>query len=167
MSQAMSETVAQVNRSRAFMPPGTAAPFIMRFDAGSVAVGYLVFSTDDPNISLNQMQDQALIITYARDIDSEDLVEATRDQWRAQGVLQQEPQSEAWLRMLASLWPDVGPGAQLAFVLTTSRDSSGTARLPHRELSDPWVRLSRKRSVAVFWGSGLIPARNTLSCVSS
>jgi multidrug efflux pump subunit AcrB len=60
MSQAMSETVAQVNRARAFMPPGTVAPFIMRFDAGSVAVGHLVFSTDDPNISLNQMQDQAL-----------------------------------------------------------------------------------------------------------
>jgi multidrug efflux pump subunit AcrB len=60
MSQAMSETVAQVNRSRAFMPPGTVAPFIMRFDAGSVAVGYLVFSTEDPNITLNQMQDQAL-----------------------------------------------------------------------------------------------------------
>lgn len=60
MSQAMSETVAQVNRARAFMPPGTVAPFIMRFDAGSVAVGHLVFSTDDPNITLNQMQDQAL-----------------------------------------------------------------------------------------------------------
>jgi multidrug efflux pump subunit AcrB len=60
MSQAMSETVAQVNRSRAFMPPGTVAPFIMRFDAGSVAVGYLVFSTDDPNVTLAQMQDQAL-----------------------------------------------------------------------------------------------------------
>jgi multidrug efflux pump subunit AcrB len=60
MSQAMSETVAQVNRSRAFMPPGTVAPFIMRFDAGSVAVGYLVFSTDNPNITLGQMQDQAL-----------------------------------------------------------------------------------------------------------
>ncbi|MSU24405.1 MAG: efflux RND transporter permease subunit [Opitutus sp.] len=60
MSQAMSETVAMVNRSRAFMPPGTIAPFIMRFDAGSVAVGYLVFSTDDPNITLSQMQDQAL-----------------------------------------------------------------------------------------------------------
>jgi multidrug efflux pump subunit AcrB len=60
MSQAMSETVAQVNRSRAFMPPGTVAPFIMRFDAGSVAVGYLVFSTDNPDITLNQMQDQAL-----------------------------------------------------------------------------------------------------------
>ena len=60
MSQAMSETVAQVTRSRAFMPPGTVAPFIMRFDAGSVAVGNLVFSTDDPNITLNMMQDQAL-----------------------------------------------------------------------------------------------------------
>ncbi|MCB1206420.1 MAG: efflux RND transporter permease subunit, partial [Verrucomicrobiae bacterium] len=60
MSQAMSEVVAQVNRSRAFMPPGTVAPFIMRFDAGSVAVGHLVFSTDNPDITLNMMQDQAL-----------------------------------------------------------------------------------------------------------
>src|ERR1700704_3503669 len=33
MSQALSETVAYVNRSRAFMPPGTVPPFIMRFDA--------------------------------------------------------------------------------------------------------------------------------------
>ena len=41
--------------------------------------------------------DNALIITYARDIDGDDLVEATRDQWQAQGILQQEPQSEAWL----------------------------------------------------------------------
>src|SRR5260221_10830978 len=39
MSQAMSETVAYVNRARAFMPPGTVPPFIMRFDAGSVPVG--------------------------------------------------------------------------------------------------------------------------------
>src|SRR2546421_2906008 len=31
MSQAMSETVAYVKRSRAFMPPGTVPPFIMRF----------------------------------------------------------------------------------------------------------------------------------------
>lgn len=60
MSQAMSEVVAQVNRSRAFMPPGTVAPFIMRFDAGSVAVGHLVFSTENPDITLNMMQDQAL-----------------------------------------------------------------------------------------------------------
>ena len=46
MSQAMSETVAYVNRARAFMPPGTVPPFVMRFDAGSVPVGDLVFSSD-------------------------------------------------------------------------------------------------------------------------
>jgi hypothetical protein len=60
MAQAMSETVAQVNRSRAFMPPGTVAPFVMRFDAGSVAVGNLVFSTTNPDRTLGEMQDLAL-----------------------------------------------------------------------------------------------------------
>src|SRR5216110_52638 len=46
MSQAMAQTVGYVDRARAFMPPGTVAPFIMRFDAGSVPVGYLVFSSE-------------------------------------------------------------------------------------------------------------------------
>src|SRR3978361_2100317 len=45
MSQAMAETVGYVNRARAFMPPGAVPPFITRFDAGSVAVGQLVFSS--------------------------------------------------------------------------------------------------------------------------
>src|SRR5436190_4445981 len=49
MSAAMSETVAYVNRARAFMPPGTPGPFITRFDAGSVPVGYLVFATTNEN----------------------------------------------------------------------------------------------------------------------
>jgi multidrug efflux pump subunit AcrB len=60
MAQALSEVIAYVNRSRAFMPPGTPAPFVTRFDAGNVAVGYLVFSTDNPNRTLGEMQDQAL-----------------------------------------------------------------------------------------------------------
>src|SRR5207247_1400150 len=60
MSQAMSETVQYVNRSRAFMPPGTVSPFIMRFDAGSVAVGSLVFSSEDPNVSTKDLQDAGL-----------------------------------------------------------------------------------------------------------
>ncbi|MDB6031577.1 MAG: swrC [Verrucomicrobiales bacterium] len=58
MSQAMSETVAQVNRARAFMPPGTVPPFIMRFDAGSVPVGNLVFSSETRTVG--QLQDAAL-----------------------------------------------------------------------------------------------------------
>ena len=60
MSAAMSETVAYVNRARAFMPPGTPGPFITRFDAGSVPVGYLVFSTTNENRTVGQMQDAAL-----------------------------------------------------------------------------------------------------------
>ncbi len=58
MSQAMSETVAYVNRARAFMPPGTVPPFIMRFDAGSVPVGNLVFSSETRSVA--EMQDAAL-----------------------------------------------------------------------------------------------------------
>jgi multidrug efflux pump subunit AcrB len=46
MNQAMAETIGYVDRARAFMPPGTVPPFVTRFDAGSVAVGQLVFSSD-------------------------------------------------------------------------------------------------------------------------
>ena len=58
MSQAVAETVAQVNRARAFMPPGTVAPFVVRFDAGSVPVGNLVFSSQTR--TLGEIQDLAL-----------------------------------------------------------------------------------------------------------
>src|SRR6188768_141898 len=58
MSQAMAETVSYVNRARAFMPPGTVPPFITRFDAGSVPVGNLVFTSDTRSVA--QMQDAAL-----------------------------------------------------------------------------------------------------------
>lgn len=46
MAQAMAETINYVNRSRAMMPPGTVPPFVMRFDTGSVPVGYLVLSSE-------------------------------------------------------------------------------------------------------------------------
>jgi multidrug efflux pump subunit AcrB len=58
MSQAMSETVSYVNRARAFMPPGTVPPFVTRFDAGSVPVGYLAFSSATRKVG--QIQDLAL-----------------------------------------------------------------------------------------------------------
>ena len=58
MSQAMSETIGYVNRARAMMPPGTVPPFIMRFDAGSVPVGQLVFSSETRTVA--QLQDAAL-----------------------------------------------------------------------------------------------------------
>src|SRR5215471_16079990 len=58
MAQAMAETIGYVTRSRAFMPPGTVSPFITRFDAGSVPVGYLVLRSDTK--SIGEIQDQAL-----------------------------------------------------------------------------------------------------------
>ena len=58
MSQAVAQTVGYVDRARAFMPPGTVSPFILRFDAGSVPVGYLVFSS--PTRTVGEIQDVAL-----------------------------------------------------------------------------------------------------------
>src|SRR4051812_23447577 len=58
MNQAMAQTVSYVNRARAFMPPGAVPPFVVRFDAGSVPVGQLVFSS--PTRSPAEMQDFAL-----------------------------------------------------------------------------------------------------------
>jgi len=58
MAQAMAETINYVNRSRAMMPPGTVPPFVMRFDTGSVPVGYLVLSSATRTIA--EIQDLAL-----------------------------------------------------------------------------------------------------------
>src|SRR5205809_5076181 len=58
MAQAMAETINYANRARAFMPPGTVPPFIMRFDAGSVPVGNLVFTSDTRRVG--EIQDLAL-----------------------------------------------------------------------------------------------------------
>src|SRR5579859_216993 len=58
MSQALAQTIGYVNRARAFMPPGTVGPFIMRFDTGTVPVGYLVLKSSTR--SVGYIQDQAL-----------------------------------------------------------------------------------------------------------
>ena len=58
MSQALAQTISYVNRARAFMPPGTVSPFVIRFDAGTVPVGYVVFSSDTRTV--DQIQDLAL-----------------------------------------------------------------------------------------------------------
>ncbi len=58
MSQALAQTISYVERARAFMPPGTVPPFVMRFDAGSVPVAQLVFSSETRPIG--EVQDLAL-----------------------------------------------------------------------------------------------------------
>ncbi len=58
MSEALAQTISYVNRARAFMPPGTVSPFVFRFDAGTLPVGYLVFSSESR--TLGEIQDLAL-----------------------------------------------------------------------------------------------------------
>src|SRR5271169_2749028 len=58
MSEALAQTISYVNRARAFMPPGTVSPFVIRYDAGTVPVGYLVFSSKTR--SVGEIQDLAL-----------------------------------------------------------------------------------------------------------
>lgn len=58
MNQALAQTVSYIERARAYMPQGTVPPFVLRFDAGSVPVGYLVFSSKTR--SVDELQDLAL-----------------------------------------------------------------------------------------------------------
>src|SRR4051794_25296034 len=57
MGQAMAQVVAMSDRSMSWMPKGTLPPMIMRMDAGSVPVGYLVMESDVT--SLGRMGDLA------------------------------------------------------------------------------------------------------------
>jgi multidrug efflux pump subunit AcrB len=57
MSQAMAEVVAQANRAQATMPAGVLPPQIMRMDAGSVPIGYLVLT--GKGVSLGTLADLA------------------------------------------------------------------------------------------------------------
>jgi multidrug efflux pump subunit AcrB len=57
MGQAMAQVVAMSDRAMSWMPKGTLPPMIMRMDAGSVPVGYLVFESD--SVSLGDMGDLA------------------------------------------------------------------------------------------------------------
>lgn len=57
MPQAMAQVVAMSDRAMSWMPKGTLPPMIMRMDAGSVPVGYLVFESEET--SLGAMGDLA------------------------------------------------------------------------------------------------------------
>ena len=59
MGQAMAEVVAMSDRAMAWMPPGSLPPMIMRMDAGSVPIGYLVFVSEGDKTSIGAMGDLA------------------------------------------------------------------------------------------------------------
>jgi multidrug efflux pump subunit AcrB len=59
MGQAMAQVVAMSDRAMAWMPPGSLPPMIMRMDAGSVPIGYLVFTSEGDKTSIGMMGDLA------------------------------------------------------------------------------------------------------------
>jgi multidrug efflux pump subunit AcrB len=60
MAEAAAEVAIQVNRCQAFFPPGSLPPEVVRFDASSLPVGELVFSTKTR--SLNETFDLAAVL---------------------------------------------------------------------------------------------------------
>src|SRR5476649_1627698 len=57
MAEASAQVALQVNRASAFFPPGALPPQVIRFDASSLPVGQLVFSS--PTRSLKDIYDLA------------------------------------------------------------------------------------------------------------
>ena len=52
MPQAMAQVVAMSDRAMSWMPKGTLPPMIMRMDAGSVPVGYLVLESNETSLGM-------------------------------------------------------------------------------------------------------------------
>ncbi len=59
MGGAMAQVVAMSDRAMAWMPPGSLPPMIMRMDAGSIPIGYLVFTSEGEKTSIGAMGDLA------------------------------------------------------------------------------------------------------------
>src|SRR5579871_554491 len=59
MGQAMAQVVAMSDRAMSWMPPGALPPMIMRMDAGSVPIGYLVFKSEGNKTTIGAMGDLA------------------------------------------------------------------------------------------------------------
>jgi hypothetical protein len=64
----------------------------------------------------------ALKITYYRDIDKNDLIEATAEQWQHIGVTHQN--IPKWLDELATIWPNIKKNDML--IVTRNKDNSAS-----------------------------------------
>ena len=59
MASAMSQVVSLASRARGQMPPSVLPPFVMRFDAANVPVGYLVVDSQNAARKLGELTDLA------------------------------------------------------------------------------------------------------------
>lgn len=70
---------------------------------------------------------QALKITYYRDIEKQDLIKATADQWTHIGFT--HPNTNAWLESLNDLWPEIKEGDVLTIVVKSDGSSTFYSQL--------------------------------------
>lgn len=112
-------------------------------------------------------EDQALIITYQRNIERQELVDATREQWRAQGILAREAQSESRFACWVSYGLTLRRVRNWFLSSVISRGNFGIACQWHKGISSRLAHHSRRRSAKTFSLSGWVPVRNILSCGSS
>ncbi|MBB1269312.1 chalcone isomerase family protein [Shewanella sp. SR44-3] len=75
----------------------------------------------DADAYLAQSKDKALRIEYFKQIDKQDLLDATEEQWRHLDY--DQASIERWLVSLRHIWPDVVPGDVLTLVVTTTGES--------------------------------------------
>ena len=76
----------------------------------------------------------AIEITYARDIEGEQLVQSTIDEWQRQDILWQE----TWVEQLAGIFPDIVEGDQIILLVDrTNKSQFYHNNLPIGSIEDP------------------------------
>ncbi|GAL02893.1 hypothetical periplasmic protein [Photobacterium aphoticum] len=93
---------------------------------------------------LSQDHDLALVIKYRRNIDKDDLIDATDDQWQHLGI--SKAKRDKWLRTLSQIWPDVKKGDRLIYVLQNDqgrfyRDNRQIGVVQDREMSQSFLHI--------------------------
>lgn len=67
-----------------------------------------------PSGTYQKDQRQALLLSYLRDIEAEDLIETTGEEW--QKLELDSARHDEWLKKLGSIWPDIKEGDCLLLV---------------------------------------------------
>lgn len=80
--------------------------------------------TDSGNYDWQQRQQSksALLLSYLRDIDADDLVDTTAEEWQRLGF--EHAEQDQWLEQLRNIWPDINEGDCLVLIET---DNGGSA----------------------------------------
>lgn len=106
----------------------TASPFPQLIKSGEGEMDYLFWTIYRAELYVDSLPYQeesfpkALKIEYYRDIDSDDLIDATKDQWLHLGINQ--ALINQWTAELPSIWPDISKGDEL--IIYVSKDGEST-----------------------------------------